>query len=297
VANIPATSSLISWNSVNEEARAATVNVLCTSVRGGLLNPVSGSGVIIDSRGVVLVNAHLAQFFLIKDYLIADFVSCIIRQGSPAAPRYRARLLYISPSWVHAHYADILTQNPEGTGEDDFALLLLTESAGPSVTFPSTFPHLEVSYVETPSIVGQSVILTAYPAGFLGGTLIQTSLYLSSAPSMVEDVFTFSSNTVDLLSLGGSVEAQHGSSGGAVVRSDGRLVGLIVTSSDAPLTGDRDLHAITISHVDRVLQQEVGLGLSEFLSHDLSETAENFAHDVAPGLSALLSKTLDSASH
>ena len=35
---------------------------------GRLFNPISGSGVIVDSRGVVLTNAHVGQFFLLHDY-------------------------------------------------------------------------------------------------------------------------------------------------------------------------------------------------------------------------------------
>ena len=34
------------------------------------IKAISGSGVIIDSRGVILTNAHLAEYFLLKDYKI-----------------------------------------------------------------------------------------------------------------------------------------------------------------------------------------------------------------------------------
>ncbi|HEV8677502.1 MAG TPA: hypothetical protein VN701_01580, partial [Candidatus Paceibacterota bacterium] len=59
---------LLSPEQVNENARASIVNILCLATGNGQENSISGSGVIIDARGVILTNAHVGQYFLLKDY-------------------------------------------------------------------------------------------------------------------------------------------------------------------------------------------------------------------------------------
>src|SRR3989344_1157804 len=49
---------------INERARPTLVNILC-GARSGTFRPISASGVIIDPRGVILTNAHVAQYFLL----------------------------------------------------------------------------------------------------------------------------------------------------------------------------------------------------------------------------------------
>ena len=71
-----------STDAVNQEARAALVNILCETSSGSL-HPVSGSGVIIDPRGVILTNAHVAQYVLLASQPNVG-LTCMIRTGSPA---------------------------------------------------------------------------------------------------------------------------------------------------------------------------------------------------------------------
>src|SRR3989338_8466958 len=120
--------------------RAALVNIICYAPAGSGLRSISGSGVIVDSKGIILTNAHIAQHFLLADRA----VSCTIRVGSPAVDSYTASLIYISPAWIQAN-ANILTQtNPSGTGEYDFAFLAITKSAT-SVALPSSFPFISLA--------------------------------------------------------------------------------------------------------------------------------------------------------
>src|ERR1700733_7735385 len=58
----------LSSTELNTQTRAALVNIECTTIAGGTFEPISGSGVVIDSDGVILTNAHVAQFFLLRDY-------------------------------------------------------------------------------------------------------------------------------------------------------------------------------------------------------------------------------------
>ena len=64
--------------------RNALVNIICSVPIGSDLHSISGSGIIIDSKGIILTNAHIAQYFLFAD----RDVSCVIRSGSPATNKY-----------------------------------------------------------------------------------------------------------------------------------------------------------------------------------------------------------------
>jgi hypothetical protein len=107
--------------------------------------------------------------------------------------------------------------------------------------------------------------------------------------------YTFASSTADLISLGGSVDAQEGASGGAVVSLlDGNLLGLIVTAAniDAASTSGRDLQAITLDYLNRDLINQTGQNLSQFLSGNLALEALEFNREIAPALTALLEAQL-----
>lgn len=283
------------WEKINEISREATVNIICVSPSGGLVNPISGSGVLISDKGVILTNAHIAQYFLLDKYNGRDFIECSIRKGSPASPAYKADLLFISPAWIAEHGEEINKQNATGTGEYDYALLLVSGPVGPSITLPDKFPYLIPNTEPNTEYIGSPVLINAYPAGFLGGATIQTSLYLISATSNIKEVFTFASTSVDLISLGGNVDAQKGASGGGVTNPNGALAGIIVTSSEASQTSERDLRAITLSYINNVLGKELGVGLNELLSSDLPAVAKEFSEKLKPELQKFLIGVLEKA--
>ena len=79
--------------------------------------------------------------------------------------------------------------------------------------------------------------------------------------------------------------AQGGASGGAVVNQWGSLVGIIVTSSTGDTTAERDLRAVTMSHVNASVASETGLDLQEYLgSGNFSEKISTFSTKTAPKL-------------
>ena len=284
----------INFDAINQTARKAIVNILCTSKTGGSFEPLSASGVMIDPRGIILTNAHVAEYFLLKDYGQKDFLSCIGRAGSPAVPVYTLNLLYISPQWVKENYKMITDQKPTGTGENDFALLTVASSTNPDVNLPASFPYLIADSSEDGVITGTTAVLASYPAGFLGGIAIQRDLYLASTVVNIGKLYTFGSGSLDIFSLGGSPVAQHGSSGGAAVGTDGKLLGIIVTSTDAADTSARDLDAISIAHINRSLFAETGMTLDGLLSSDLSAFGSAWNAQVLPDLKKLLFNWIDS---
>lgn len=274
-----ATQQPTSTQSINERTRAALVNIICTTDTAGSFESISGSGVIIDPRGVILTNAHVAQFFLLKDYPRDDFVDCVIRTGSPARNAYTAKLMFLPPSWVSNNAKKIVQETPTGTGERDYALLKITGSVG-SVTLPSQFPFLLTSLV--PPDKGDTVLQAGYAAGFLGGITVQNDLFATSAYTTVRDVYTFDANTADLFALGGTIVAQQGSSGGPVVDEEGILIGIIVTSTTADDTASRVLRALATSYIVRDFELERGKSLQSVLATDLNAEVAIFESIFAP---------------
>ncbi len=285
----------VSWNEINEKTRAALVNIICTTKRGGSFRPVSGSGVVIDPRGVILTNAHVAEYFLLKDHLVPDYIECVIRTGAPAVNAYRTRLLYISPQWIEQNAATITEGEALGTGENDFALLLIETSTRPDTPLPTAFPFIPVDWSgEALKEKGATVLVAAYPAGFLGGITIQKDLNPLSSIATLGMLYSFGEgHHPDLLTIRGSPLAQAGASGGAVVGQKGELLGIIATASLGGTTGERELHAITGAHLERSFAERNKFSIQEMLADaDLAHLADEFNSTVVPKLTALLEKAI-----
>jgi hypothetical protein len=89
--------------------------------------------------------------------------------------------------------------------------------------------------------------------------------------------------------------AQKGASGGGVVRQkDEALVGIIVTTTEAKATGDRDLHAISISHINRSIEGSTNKTLAGYLLGNINETLANFQNGKFQYLKNILVNELSS---
>lgn len=270
---------------INNFARKATVNILCNT-KGGELSPISGTGAVVDSHGLILTNAHIAQYLLLKDFGQKDYVQCVARTGSPAYPKYKLELVYISPAWVENNKTQLKEQNPKGTGENDFAFLRITTMIDGSAA-PETIPFIPMNVRENIT-VSEPVLLSSYPAGFLGGLSILQDLSITTTVTTIQDLFTFKDGTIDIVAVGGTVVSQKGSSGGLVVDSKATLIGVISTSSDGKTTSERKLNAITLAYINRELQKEMHMDIVDFLSQSGASFAESFQKNTAP----LLTKTI-----
>jgi len=274
---------------IHSEVQLALVNILCLADGTSPVGSISGSGIIIDPSGTILTNAHIAEHFLLKDHPADNSISCTIRTGSPAVNTYTAELAYISPRWIFENKQALTQTSPMGTGKDDFALLTIT-GATEFATLPEAFPYIPISFAE--QAIGNVVISAGYPASFLEAQTIQRNLVQIASAGTIEDIFTFNQTTVDVLSLGGVPLAQQGASGGAVVGSDGSLVGLIVTSSLEGNTQERDLRAISTAHILRSFKEQHGLNFAAYAFGDITPEYEEFTAQVAPTLTELLLEEL-----
>lgn len=264
--------------------RAALVNIVCYVPVGSGLHSILGSGVFVDSKGIILTNAHIAQYFLLAD----RGAVCKIRTGSPATDRYISKLIYISPVWLNANASVLTQENPSGTGEYDFALLAVTKSATIE-SLPSSFSSIPLA--TTPSDTGTPVVIASYGAQFLETNQIQSALFPTIVFGSVKKVFTFATNTIDVLALGGSAAAQEGSSGGGVSDGNGELVGTITTSTVEGETSTRQLNAITASYIRAEYASETGSALDLILNQPTLQAVSSFASQM-PALESILTSHL-----
>lgn len=266
----------ISLIALNKNARGAIVNILCTTKTAGAFRPITGSGIVINPEGIILINAHMGEYFLLEDEPLAGYLNCIIRNGDIAAIAYDAKLLYIPSAWVEKNSQSIIEQKPKGTGEDDYALLFINKSLVENKGPPSLFPFGELNFNFGDLPENLSVLIASYPAEFLGGISVQKELGLLSTFAPVKALYTFSEYepaNLDIFSLGGNIASQAGSSGGGVFDTrDGKLLGIIVTSNEGTTTASKILSAITIPHISRSFRKHTGHDFADFLNNPESWT-------------------------
>lgn len=277
---------------VEEQIREAIVNIFCTYRDDTRIRATAGSGVFIDPRGVILTNAHIAQFLLLSGPGSEPQTRCVIRQGNPAVPRYEADLLYISPLWIRENAALIDSPNPMGTGERDYALLYVSEALDGDL--PLSFPALTVNSRQLrPTDKDRDVLAAGYPAEILRSEGPRADLIPKVANTTITELFTFGSGNADLIAIGPSAVGEQGSSGGPVASEDGSLIGLIVTRGNEEEEGARSLRALTLSYISKTIFEETGFDLKSTLTGDLTFRGEVFRNALVPFLSYILENELN----
>lgn len=279
--SMPLTATETKLGLVLPSLRSAIVNIVCLPNKPGTgLRGISGTGVIIDPRGIILTVAHVAQYELLAAAR-PDLIACVVRTGSPAASAYIAKPVYVSSEWIDDHLKTISATESRGSGEGDYGLLAITNTAS-KTPLPSSFPFVPLS-PNTP-VKDDPVVIGSYGAEFLTSATIRSGIFPTLVFGSIHDRFTFDTETIDVISLGGGAAAQEGSSGGGAVNQSGQLVGLITTRSTADDLANRDLRAITITYLQRAFRAESGDTLSGYLEQspnalveEYSEQAENLA--------------------
>jgi len=269
----------------------ALVNIFCTYKTDDYIRATTGTGYFIDDDGIILTNAHVAQFLLLED--IEGSTECIIRTGNPAEAAYEADLLYISPAWVQKHAALITQERPQGTGERDYALLYVTSGLN-NKPMPGHFPELafDTSLLSTNTLHSE-VFAAGYPAEKLFNESDGNAKLLPKQSSTtIAELMTFSSDYADIFTIEGSDIGEQGSSGGPIVNAEGNAIGLISTRGDDEAFGAGSLRAITLSYIDRTIQEETGFSLQQNLGGNLPFRAQLFKDTLVPFLRDMLEREL-----
>ena len=281
-----------SLNRTIEDPLLAMVNIFCTFTTPTTTRTTTGTGFFVHSNGVILTNAHVAQYLLLEKTGLLGEAECLVRTGNPAKAEYKAELLYIPPTWVEKNAALIDEKAPSGTGERDYALLFVKNSVT-KTPLPAQFPALAINTDFLPiTMKGEEVRASGYPATDLIKNGANTPLLPRSATTSISDLYTFGSNYADVFSIRGNVVGAEGSSGGPIITQNGQAIGMIVTRGNDETDGPGSLRAITLSHIDRTIKEETGFSLISNLSGNIENKSLIFTNTLVPFLVELLSNEL-----
>jgi hypothetical protein len=274
------------------DPQMAIVNIYCTFVTPTTIRTTTGTGFFIHSDGVIITNAHVAQYLLLGATNELGDAECLVRQGTPAVAKYKADLLYIPPTWVQKNAKMIDDAVPVGTGERDYSLLYVTRTIDSS-PLPAQFPALAIETNNLPiTIKGDTVTAAGYPATDLLKYGTGTPLLSVIATTTISELYTFGSNYADVFSIHGSGVGAEGSSGGPIINDEGKAIGVIVTKGDDEIDGKGSLRAITLSHINRTIKEETGYSLEKNINGNLAERSIIFTNTLAPFLISLLTKEI-----
>lgn len=275
-------------NASTAKVQDATVNLFCTYKSGNKLFTASGTGVLVDERGVILTNAHVAQYFLFAKELQDDKKikpDCSVRTGSPAKDRYDAEVLYISPAWLSETAA---ASEPSASGKNDFALLYVTNAT--KGTLPQTLSALSFDAL-MPAVENTNVTIAGYPTDKLKGKDLQKKLKQVSAESTIANIRSFDAlKQADVLTLGPSKANAKGVSGGPILAADGDIIAIATSKSTAKK--DPELRAISLPYIDRLVRVETGVSLADLIAGDLSLRAATTASSISSDMIAEMAEDL-----
>jgi peptidoglycan hydrolase-like protein with peptidoglycan-binding domain len=269
----------------NPAWKDAVVNLFCTDRYDSSVT--SGSGVIIDPRGVILTNAHVAENNLFSEWPNPSLYTCVVRTGSPASPLYKVRLLYIPEKYVTSSVASgYKSPQEEDTtvyGEHDYALLYITGPLSDMVKMPEKFPYVSISSGKTPGS-GEPVYLVGYGAGFLWYEAVLRYLHQIASSSFVSSVRPIAKGMpANVMLFKGNLAGQHGASGGGVFTKDGSVSGLLtfIDQDTGATTSDKVLAAISTEYILSDFAADTGTTIPKYLEGDLAQRAADYLqHDV-----------------
>lgn len=260
------------------------VNIFCSQRIGNLRKTITGSGVLISNDGTVLTNAHVAEYPLVADS--NKNVVCLARSGSPASNSYSVRVVFVSPEWIKTSGQYINTMGAPETGENDFALLKITNTDG-------TPAHLRVSPTQKDvGRVGSVVNAVSYPANVLGTKGVNAPLALVREALSIYDLSSFygsnggQNDTIE--TTPSFVVGQKGSSGGALTDQRGDLVGMITLTTDPDQQGHVHIKGLTMDYLHNALSTYTEGGLDSVTKNGSASIKASFDANYRSSLTSLL---------
>lgn len=267
----------------------ATVNLYCRLRSGRKIFSSSGSGVFISDRGVILTNAHVAQYFLLAEKEGRVTGRCSVRTGSPAKERYVASAIYFPSVWAEQNAAELSKSKPKGTGENDFALLYITATKKKGV-LPVKFPALTID-LSNSTTDQEAVTIAGYPSEKLDFDGVRNKLAMVTASSTITNTRSLGGNqSMDVLTLAPSAAGGAGVSGGPIIDGAGEVIGIVTSKSTAK--DDRTLRAITLPYIDRTIQSQANISLSALLVGDFKAQANSVYAIPSPEIIKIIAKGL-----
>ncbi len=267
------------------DVKDVVVNIVCLEQTSTFTRLSSGSGVLVSSSGLVITNAHVAYPFLQTKQFNKDTYTCTVRRADTANFGYNAELVYYPLDWLADNRDVIKDPSPIGTGEDDYAILLITS---PLALAPNPgsfqFASLDVSSSDLKSDI--PVTVAGYPSSNSGIFEIDTNPGLKVAQTYINEFFTFSTRSFDVMRTGINDVAKRGSSGGGVFK-DNALYGIVVTTND---TGEGSyLNALTMPYIKDDFEKDTGMNLDEFVTTSLDILKLRFEISYKDTLSQIIS--------
>jgi S1-C subfamily serine protease len=219
---------------------SAVVRISCVKESGKSMELQSGSGVFVSSKGYILTNSHVA--FPISE----GTYDCIVTEASNPSVGYEPEVVYISKAWTDDFAAEMRRGVlPAHTGENDIAILRAKRSINPAIPLPKSFPHIKTSSAE-PS-VGDRIKTWGYPAARTGSLIDDLANPIVSGSAKIAALYSFASGGIDVIETTKTATARQGSSGGAILSSNGELVGL--TAAVLERNGDSVITGLTMSYI------------------------------------------------
>jgi hypothetical protein len=260
------------------------LNTVCTRKSGNTLNVTTGSAVLISPKGVVLTNAHVAQYFLIQDY-DNNIVDCALYKENIPTFGYKAKVLHLSNNWISKNYKAISESSPVGTGEGDYALLYIYKNTNPAIPLPEEFPYANLIINSIPE-GADPVTAAGYPGSPESILNISSAGNLQIDDIFITNVYTFSNGNIDIVTTTPTPVGARGSSGGGIFEGHQKnisdLLGIIVTTTQSRI------NALTISYINSDLKADTGLDLEDYLSGNIDSKITGFQNSYLEPFAELL---------
>jgi hypothetical protein len=266
----------------NKGLENSLVHIICSTQDGLQTKVVTGSGVIVDKQGVILTNAHVALNVLLEDHIKDS--KCEAYQKNIPTYGYKLDVLYFPSKWADENKNILKSSSPKGTGEYDFAFLVITDTTSPGHKKPSSFSSADLNLNSSTLKEKNKIFVAGYPG--LPPTIfdINKAGRLKTDSTEITKVYSLSKNTIDILSSGVTSVAERGSSGGGVF-AQGKLVGIIFSINEKSL--GFILNSITLDYINRALIKDTNKSILELIQSSSLEDAKNFEKNQGSDISKI----------